>query len=309
MKSAPWRELAAAQGGMLALRQLPGVGVSRSMMRNQLARERWVSRSEHVISTFTGETTERQRMWLGVLHAGNGAVVCGLSAGKLYGLRNWDRETVTVMVPDDWSFADLEGIHFVRTRRPLGDLRATRVRGQGRLPVCQLEPALLLFAAYEHSPRTAQGVLAAAVQQRLTEPDRLRPWIDRLRPLRRSKMFQRALLDIEGGAQSLAEIDVRRMCRVTGLSMPRRQRPRTDRDGRQRFTDCEWHLADGTVVVLEIDGGFHADVERYNDDMKRQRKLTTTKRIILRCGALELRDDPESVAQDLRALGVPESSA
>ena len=131
MSSRTWRDLAFAQNEMLAVRQLGNVGVTRSAMRNFLASERWVRRSEHVLSTTTGELTERQRMWLGVLHAGNGAVVGGLSAAKLYGLRNWNREDVTVLVPDDWSFEDVPGVHFFRTRRPLADLRATRVRGCG----------------------------------------------------------------------------------------------------------------------------------------------------------------------------------
>jgi hypothetical protein len=309
MSSCPWRDVAFAQDQMLAVRQLRDLGVTRSAMRNFLASERWVRRSQHVLSTSTGELSERQRMWLGVLHAGNGAVVGGLSAAKLYGLRSWERDDVTVLVPDDWSFEDVPGVHFVRTRRPLGDLRATHVRGAGALPVCRVEPAVLLFAAYDRSAWTAQGVLAATVQQRVTTPEDLRGWIVRLRPLRRSKLFQRVLLDIEGGAQSLAEIDVRRMCRATGLSLPDRQRPRRDRDGTTRFTDCEWHLRDGTVVVLEVDGGFHSEVAHYDDDMKRQRKLTTRQRIILRCGARELRDDPHSVAADLRALGVGMLSA
>jgi len=309
MSHRTWRDVAFAQNDMLAVRQLEDIGVTRSAMRNFLASGRWVRRSEHVLSTTTGDLSASQRMWWGVLHAGNGAVVGGLSAAKLYGLRNWDREDVTILVHDDWSFEDVPGIHFFRTRRPLADLRATHVRGSGNLPVCRVEPAVLLFAAYERSARTAQGVLAAVVQQRVSTPDDLRGWIPRLRPLRRSKLFQRVLLDIEGGAQSLAEIDVRRMCRETAIPLPDRQRPRRDRDGANRFTDCEWHLRDGTVVVLEVDGGFHAEVEHYDDDMKRQRKLTTRQRIILRCGARELRDDPHPVAADLRALGVGTLSA
>ncbi len=304
-----WRAVAAAQGDMISVRQLREYGVTRSAVRNQLASGRWARRSEHVLSTTTGELTDRQRMWLGVLHVGNGALVGGLTAAGLYGLRNWEREDVTILVPDDWSFDPVPGLSFFRTRRPLGDLRATRVRGCGMLPVCHLEPAVLLFAGYDRSARTAQGVVAAVVQQRLTTAEDLRRWVTRLRPLRRSRLFLRVLLDIEGGAQSLAEIDVRRMCRLGAIPLPDRQRPRRDREGRLRFTDCEWLLADGTVVVLEVDGGFHVGVEHYALDMRRQRKLTTRRRIVLRCGAIELRDEPEAIAEDLRAVGVGRLSA
>jgi hypothetical protein len=293
---------------MLAIDDLAQLGVTRAQMRNQLRAERWVRRSDRVLSTTTGEPTAAQVMWLGVLHAGNGALVGGLTAAAVHGLRNWQRDAVTILVPNAWSFDPVPGIEFFRTRRPLVDLRAATSE-LGTLPVCRLEPAVLLFGGYDRSPRTAQGVLAACVQQRLTTPDLLREWVPRLRPLRRAKLFQRALLDIEGGAQSLSEIDVRRMCRRTGLPLPTRQQPRRDRDGRLRFTDAEWRLKDGRVVVLEVDGGFHADVEHYEDDMKRQRKLTTPERTILRCGAYELRHDPESVAVDLRALGVGRLSA
>jgi hypothetical protein len=293
---------------MLAIEELSQIGVTRAQMRNHLRAERWVRRSDRVLSTTTGELTAAQLMWLGVLHVGNGALVGGLTAAAVHGLRNWQRDDVTILVPNAWSFDPVPGLEFFRTRRPLADLRSATSR-HGALPVCRLEPAVLLFGGYDRSPRTAQGVIAACVQQRLTTPDLLREWVLRLRPLRRARVFQRALLDIEGGAQSLSEIDVRRMCRRTGLPLPTRQRPRRDRDGRLRFTDAEWRLKDGRVVVLEVDGGFHADVERYEDDMKRQRKLTTLDRTILRCGSFELRHDPESVAMDLRALGVSRLSA
>jgi hypothetical protein len=303
-----WRELAARQQGMLALPQLRSVGVSRAKMRNQLRAERWSMRSPHVLSTTTGELTEGQRMWLGVLHAGNGALVGGLSAAGVHGLCRWERSDITILVQDNWSFQPVRGLAFFRTRRPLSSLRGP-APGAGELPVCRLEPAVLIFAGYVRSIRTTQGAVAACVQQRLTTPDRLRDWLLQLRPLRRAGALRRTLDDLEGGAQSVAEIDIRRMCKVARLPLPDRQTPRQDRDGRLRFTDAEWRLRDGRVVALEVDGGFHANVEQYDEDMRRQRKLTTRDRFILRCGALELRHEPESVAEDLRALGVGRLSA
>ena len=80
---------------------------------------------------------------------------------------------------------------------------------------------------------------------------------------------------------------------------------RTDSSGRGRFTDCEWTLSDGRTLVLEVDGGFHADVDHYEGDVQRQRRLTTPSRVVVRCTSQELRREPWLLAADLRALGVP----
>ena len=304
-----WELLAQQQHGMLAVRQLTRLGVPRGVVRHRLATEMWVQRTEHVVSTTTGELIGSQRMWLGVLHAGNGALIGGLTAAGVHGLRNWARDEATVLVDDEWSFEPVPGIQFVRTRRCLPDFAAARHPLRRTLPVCQLEPAALLFAGYERHRRTAHGVLAAVVQQQLTSAEALRHWLERMRPLRRAREFRRVLLDIETGAQSAAELDVSRMCRTFGLPMPGRQRPRRDRAGKSRFTDCEWRLADGRLLILEIDGGFHLAIQHYDEDMKRQRKLITRQATVLRCGAAELREDPGSVAQDLFAMGVAQSWA
>lgn len=67
----------------------------------------------------------------------------------------------------------------------------------------------------------------------------------------------------------------------------------------------EWQLPDGRTLVLEVDGGFHMEAEHWEDDLARQRALAATDRIIVRCTPRELRDEPERVARDLLALGVP----
>ena len=45
-------------------------------------------------------------------------------------------------------------------------------------------------------------------------------WIGRMRPLRRAKPFRRVLGEIAGGAHSMSELDVSRMCRHHRLPMP-----------------------------------------------------------------------------------------
>lgn len=291
--------LAAEQDGMLARRQLRALGTDWAGVRTHRRAGRWAEQSSVVVSTFTGELTWQQRAWLGVLHAGPPAVVGGYSALELHGLRNWHRDDVTVLVDEEAHLEQLPGIDWFRTRRPLELWKA-----DGPMPIARVEPAALLCAAYEPSWRTAQGLLAAVVQQRLTTASDLRRQLERMKPLRRAPRFRVLLTEIEGGAGSLAEVDVTRMCRDFGLPVPTRQRRRKDRGGRVRYTDCEWDLPDGTVLVLEVDGAFHMEVEHWEDDIQRQRRLTTPGRLTVRCTSREVRDEPFQLAADLRALGL-----
>ena len=296
-----WEQLARAQEGMLARRQLTPLGMDADRVRNQLAAQRWQARSSTVISTFTGPLTFRHQLWLGVLHAGEHALVGGLTAAAVHGLQHWDRPEVTVLVPYRSDVSRVSGIRFVRTRRAMSLLRDRT----HQIPMTRVEPAILMAAAGQRSTRTAAGLLAAAVQQRLTTAERLIDWLVRLRPLRHSRLLRGALTEIAGGAQSMSELDVGRMCLRFGLAPPRRQVRRRDAGGRVRFTDCEWTLPDGRTVVLEVDGSFHMDVDHWEDDMARHRRLSRPDRVVVRCSSRELREEPFRVFSDLAALGVP----
>lgn len=302
MSREDWKRRAATQGGLLTRTQLAEVGVDRWAVRHRIDTGRWVEHTPTVIGTTTGELSREQVMWLGVLHGGADALVGDLTAAEVGGLRNWHRDDVTVLVSHGTDVgAGHPGIVFARTRRTLADWR----RPQPGLPTCRIEPAVLRFAAAQRSPRAAEGVLAATVQQQLSSPDLLLGWVDRLRPLRGADRFRRVLREIAGGAQSVAEIDVRRMCKTFGLVAPSRQVRRRDSTGRVRYTDCEWRLPGGQTLALEVDGAFHMDVEHWEDDLARQRALTSPDRLVVRCTARELRDEPDRVARDLRLLGVP----
>ncbi len=302
-------ELIAGQEGMVARRQLNAHGVHWDAARNQVAAGRWAERTPRVISTTTGPLSWDQWLWLAVLHAGPRSMLGSLTAAGRHGLKGWERPHVSVIVDDELSFEEVEGIDFFRSRRPFSLLRDPRPG----IPICRLEPAVLLFAGYEAANRPAHAVIAAAVQQRLTTAERMVEWVDKLRPLRRAKPFKATLADVAGGAQSGAELAVGSMCRKFAIPLPHRQRVRTDRGGKRRWTDCEWDLPDGTTLVLEVDGSFHTEVRQWGDDMKRARRLTTRRRLVVRCSAYELRHEAAEVAADLIALGltgrVPENAA
>lgn len=113
-----------------------------------------------------------------------------------------------------------------------------------------------------------------------------------------------ALHDIAGGAEALSEIDVADLCRRFGLRPPARQQVRRDRTGRRRYLDCEWRLEDA-IVVLEVDGSHHVEVEHWEADLRRERGIVVSGRRVLRATAHEVRHDQASVAADLAAAGVP----
>lgn len=300
MESPELHRLLSRQAGMASRRQLNALGIDHNAVRHHVAARRWVVQTPTVVSTTTGRLTWVQRAWLGVLHAGAGCALGGLSAAKIHGLEGWERPEITVLVPDTADITPVDGIDFVRTRR---DIRAMKLPGR-RAPVSRIEPAVLLFAGYTRSSRTACGVLAAVVQQRLATPESLSDWVERMRPLRRAKLFRSTLADIAGGAHSLAEIDIGRLCRRFGLPLPDRQVRRRDASGVLRYTDCEWRRSDGRRVVLEVDGGFHMAVEHWAADMPRERGLVVDGAIVLRCSTFEIRRDPSAIARDLRSAGV-----
>ena len=103
---------------------------------------RWQFISDVVICTTTGRLTREQLMWAGVLHAGPGSAVGGLTALERRGLKNWHRDEITVLLPKSHNLEPLPGVRFVEHRRPVG-LYAT-----GALPTWRVEPAALLFAGY-----------------------------------------------------------------------------------------------------------------------------------------------------------------
>lgn len=296
-----WRRLAAAQDRVLTRGQLAGAGVSRRSIAHRLHTGIWTAPSPTVIVTQSGDLHLGQLHWLGVLHGGRDALVGGLSAAAVHGLRSWERDTITILVPEArGAVRPLPGFEFIRTRHDLGRMR----RHRGGAPVAAIEPSVLLWAARQRSERTASGVVAAVLQQRVSQPDSLHAWIERLAPLRHAMVLSTVVSDFEGGSQSVSEADVRRMCRRHGLTLPRRQTSRLDAHGKRRFTDCEWSLPDGRTVVLEVDGSFHMSVTEWAEHVARSRALSTPDRAVIHCTGLELRDDDSRLAADLRRLGV-----
>lgn len=301
----PWtafERLIADQDGVIRRDQLVAQNISRDHVRAQLAAHRWMSRTSTVLTTFTGTPTVAQCRWIAVLHGGSDALLGGIAAAEMAGLRNWQRDELDVVIPVQCNPGAPRpiGVHYIRSRHVLDGLRS---QGVG-VPRLRLEPAVLIWASRQRSTGTVEGILAACVQQRLTDPHQLTEWLDRLSPLRKAPLMRETLIRINGGAQSKAEIDLGRLCKRFAIQPPLRQVRRRDARGRNRYTDAEWRTLDGRTLILEVDGGFHWDAEQWEDDIARQRALTSPGVVLVRCTDVEARDGA-AVAADLIRLGVP----
>lgn len=295
-------EVGARQHWVLSRAQLRAHGWDRHRVDREIAVGRWSAPAPSVVALQNGALDRAQRQWLGVLHAGPGAVLTHATACEVGGLKWTDDPQIHVLTPRGDLVAPLPGYRFHQSRRRYRDWLAT---SQDLPPHISIEHALLLTSERDRHLRRAIGRLAAAVQQQLTTADRLMAASVQIRKLRHGHLFRLMLGDIAGGAQSFAEIDIVRLCTGAGLQRPVRQSRRRDASGRWRYLDLEWTLPDGRVVVLEVDGSFHQRTEHWWRDKKRERDVVISGRVVLRCATVELRLDPEGVISDLRAAGVP----
>jgi len=268
--------------------------------------ERWTMVGSRVVLMQNAPPSRDQQLWIAVLHSGDaqgrGAALAGLTALEADGLEGFAVEPIHVVVERGRHVPAMPGLIVHESRRfdPQHDPHPMRTPPRTRLPRSVIDAA-----AWESNPRRSAALLAASVQQRLTTTAHLFQALAAAGRVDHSPLMRLVLHDIAGGAHSLGELDIGRLCRRGGLRAPDRQRQRTDAHGRRRYLDCEWRLSDGRTVVLEVDGAQHIQVRAWWDDMKRERAVVISGKTVLRCGTIELRLEPDHIIRDLRLVGVP----
>src|SRR5664279_3175307 len=288
---APLIALAESQDDVVSRRQLARLDVSRHQVSSRVRCHRWQFAGHQVVVLHPGPLTARQRRWAAVLSFPGLAALAGLTAAIEHGLTGFESEAIHVVVRAGTRVATLPGliVHLSRRFAP-GDLHPTR-----KPPQVRVDRALVDAAAWSATPRGACAILAAAVQQRLTTVPRLADQLDRAGQIRHCAVLAAVLRDIDGGSQSLAEIDFYRLCRRFRLPPPQRQRLRVDARGRRRYLDADF----GNVVV-EVDGALHLRPLDWWADMARQNELAIDGRRVLRFPSLVIRTQPQVVAEQLR---------
>lgn len=297
------RSMIAAQCGVATLEQLESAGVTRSFVASQVAGRRWQRYGDHCVLTHNSTLTRSQQMWLAILDPVVPAALAGLTALEVVGFTFFGREMNSIHIVYARG-AKPHRFPWV-TRHESRRLASGDIHPRSRIPRTFVPRSALDAAAWQPYPRYACGLLAAVVQQRLCTAGDLAAELPTIGRIRHKAHMRVAIEDIAGGAEALSELDIAAMCRKLGLRPPDRQRIRRDRNGRNRYLDCEWSLADGSVVVLEVDGGHHMLVEHWGSDMKRERGVVISGRRVLRATAFEARHEQAALAADLEAIGIP----
>ena len=285
------RATAASQLQVVSRAQLAASGYDRDFIRRAIQGHRWQQLGLAIL-LHAGEPTQGQREWATILSAPGLAALTGRTAARRHGLKRFDAEVIDVLVPARALPVPLPGVRWHRSQR----FDEFDIHPALRPPTVQRARAFVDAAQWTPSGRIACALLAAAVQQRRTSVQMLRREVQLAGPIRHRRHILAVLADVEGGADSLAEIDFTKLARQAGLPPPLRQAIRLDASGRRRYLDVDF----GTFSV-EVDGGVHLQVLTAIDDAKRQIDLTLVGQRILRFPSIVVRTEPEYVVTKLRA--------
>ncbi|MFI2105155.1 hypothetical protein ACH436_17830 [Isoptericola sp. NPDC019693] len=289
-------DLLRRQHGVATRAQLRRLGITPTHVSSQVAARRWRTLTSDLVLLHTGPSTRAAQLWAAVLDPEPPVAVGSWTGLAEHGLVGWDRPGLHVVVPRGARTRRLPGVVVHESRRFCPE-DVVSVHGR---PVFRVERCAVDAAAWQRSGRTAVGLLAAVVQQRLSTPARLWEQLDRVGKVRHRRLMQLSLHDIEGGADALSEIDFARLCRARDLPEPARQAQRRDARGRYRYLDAEWLLADGRRLLVEIDGVGHLEVTRWYDDLMRDAELLPDERTVrLRFPAAAVRAEPGRVGDVL----------
>ena len=292
------RELAAEQDLVVTRSQLAARGIGHEGVRSRAGQGIWTVLGPRVVALHSGELTRRQRAWVGVLHAGQGAALAMSTAAEHGGLRGyleWDVHVAVSHGQEVRSFRHpLVVVRIHQTRHP-----TELVEGASTITRHSMARSVVEMAAAARSADRCRAVLAAAVQQRLVRPEALAAFVLTRPTLPRRALIRETVADVGGGSHSLPELDYTRALRRAGLPQPTQQRIVQRADGTY-YLDNDY---EPWLVTVEVNGSQHDELlAREADDLRRQ-DLQEDGRLVVDIGAHCVRHEPEvAVLRTARAL-------
>jgi hypothetical protein len=254
-------ELLVAQDGVIARRQVLEAGGTDSQIKRLCRRREWSPIHPGVYVNHNGPPTWNQRAWAAVLFYWPAALE-GPSALHAFKVRGHDpRDGAPVHVCVDRT----------RTVKRRVGIVVYQLAGVDALCNMQLSPprqtlehALLSVASRKKRLDASIAVVADAVQDGRTRPDRLRRALGNRRKLRHRALLLDALGDVDEGVRSVLEQRyLRSVERAHGLPRGERQQPLV-LGGKKGYPDVEYKEQN---VLVHLDGkvGHTDSLDRWAD--------------------------------------------
>ena len=224
---------------------------------------------------------------------GEGAVLSHLSAAVHWNLLNYDAPQPEVTAPA--SRHSVPGIRLHRSHSL--DARDTTTH-QG-IPTTPVHRTLLDIAAHA-ADHHLERALAQAERLELYDHRAIEDVIERSNGHRGTKRLSQAIQDDPQFTRSELEARMRKLARKHGLPQPRCNTSLAAHDHKPYEVDCYFpshHL------VVETDGwDSHKTRQAFEDDRAKDAALTAAGYTVVRFTYRQLRDDPTTVADRLKAI-------
>jgi hypothetical protein len=256
------RDLAAAQEGIVARRQLTEIGIARPFVRSHLRGKRWRRVLPGVYATFTGPLPDLARVWAGLLYAGPCAAASHHTAAWLSELCPDLPDRLDVCVPHGHRHRGSRLTVRIRQSRHL----AERVHPARRPAQIRLEDTVLDLTDAATSERPVIDVVLKACQDRKTTAARLTLAMRSRKRLRWRALLRDLLADVRDGVRSpLERRYFRDVERAHGLP-PGQRNHAEDTCGERRYRDVRYRR---WRVIVELDGrSAHPADQREFDDLR-----------------------------------------
>lgn len=289
LRSSQFAQLTRTQDQIVSRRQLAGHNIGRALIARRVVADRWQVVGPHVVVLHAGPLSRPQQYWAGVLHGGRGAMLGGLTALEVEGFTGFGSTDVLVCAPHGCGRRDLTSKAVTIRVHESRYLPRNELLVHTSPPRLRQERASVDAAACARSDRACRTILAAVVQQRLVTPAMLRSLVLARVNLRRRPLILETLGDIEGGSESLPELDYLRGLARFGLPVPTRQRV-VEHPGGRYHLDADF---DEWLVTVEINGVQHLTLQHKESDDIRRTRLAIGGRLVVDVGSYTVRHDIE----------------
>lgn len=299
--------IAAAQHGVFSTAQVPAM--AKEFAQARVRHGRWKRRLTGIYTIAGTPKTWEQDLWVALLAAGPGSVVGRRSAARIDHLTTRFGDVIDIVQPEA-SVPKAKPRTSRRTSR-LPEQHVTVVDG---FPVTTIERTLFDLAGLTSRQRRRRGwiyvsearverlVDDALVRNRTTVAKLTRVFIELAGRGRPGTTLMRRLLEArpDSFVPTASELEDLFVAFVERFDLPRPKRRVDVGSDHEKIGEVDF-LFERAKLVVEVDGrAFHAQRMVQRNDRKRDLKLLRAGWRFLRLSWLDLRDDPEEIAELLR---------